>query len=339
MADLLYPQWCVGCRRLARGGICRSCLAELPRLGPEVCRRCGAPAAVAVADCRECRGRRFAFDAARQAVSFTSSVREAILRLKYRSERALAEALSLLVAEIAAGLEPRPVTWVPSGPRRLRERGFDHARLLAEACARRMELPVAPLLVRVRETPPQVGLEPAVRRKNLERALRCPSSAPPAVLVIDDVFTTGATASEAARALKAAGALHVTVLCLARALPPGRAPPRSLRRSSNARTLERALEIQSAPSVRAGKISPSRRRVGALIMARGSRLGLWLRGFLEAFERPPVHASRRRKDPRKATVGCRAWCGLGVSPASSPGWSRAVGRRCEASPEWIAGAA
>ncbi len=218
MADLLYPQLCVGCGRLARGGICRACLADLPRLGPEICRRCGAPTVVAVADCRDCRGRRFVFDVARQAVIFTSSVREAILRLKYRSERALADVLGLLVVEVAAALEPQPVTWVPTSSRRLRERGFDHARLLAEACAGRLGLPVGPVLMRARETPPQVGLEPDVRRKNLEGALRCRSPAPPAMLVIDDVFTTGATASEAARALKAAGAEHVTVLCLARAL-------------------------------------------------------------------------------------------------------------------------
>ncbi len=85
------------------------------------------------------------------------------------------------------------------------------------------------LLVRARETRPQVGLEPGVRRKNVEGAFECLGVPPPKVLVIDDVFTTGATASEAARALKAAGARHVTVLCLARALPSGRAPPEGLR--------------------------------------------------------------------------------------------------------------
>ncbi|MGH2731505.1 MAG: ComF family protein [Actinomycetota bacterium] len=218
MADLLYPQQCVGCGRLARGGICRACLADLPRPGPAVCGRCGAPTAVAVADCRDCRGRGFAFDVARQAVIFTSTVREAILRLKYRSERALADVLGLLLGEVAASLEPQPVTWVPSGQRRLRERGFDHARLLAETCASRLQLPVGPMLVRAREAPPQVGLEPRVRRENLKGVLRCLTPAPSAMLVIDDVFTTGATASEAARALKAAGAERVTVLCLARAL-------------------------------------------------------------------------------------------------------------------------
>jgi competence protein ComFC len=225
MADLLYPQQCVGCGRLVRGGICRACLADLPRPGPEVCRRCGAPTTVAIAGCRECRTRQFAFDVARQAVIFTSGVREAILRLKYRSERALADTPGLLLAELAAAFDPRPVTWVPSGRRRLQERGFDHARLLAEACAARLELPVSPLLGKIRETRPQVGLEPGVRRKNVDGAFECLRPAPSAVLVIDDVFTTGATASEAARSLKAAGAGHVAVLCLARALPSERTPP------------------------------------------------------------------------------------------------------------------
>lgn len=225
MADLLYPQQCLGCGRLVRGGLCHACLVNLPRPGPEVCRRCGAPTTVAVAKCRECRKARFAFDVARQAVLFTSGVREAILRLKYRSERALADALGLLLAEVAATFDPRPCTWVPSGQRRLRERGFDHARLLAEACAGRLGLPISPLLIRACQTRPQVGLEPDVRRTNVKGAFACPCVPPSRVLVIDDVFTTGATASEAARALKAAGADHVRVLCLARAFPSERAPP------------------------------------------------------------------------------------------------------------------
>lgn len=225
IADVLYPEACVGCGRLARGGLCSGCLGGVPRLGPPNCARCGAPTAAAVSECRECRGRRFHFDRARQAVPFDSVVRAAVHRLKYRGEWSLARALALLVAEIVPPQAKGAVTWVPAGPGRLRERGFDHARLLAEAVATRLRLPAAPLLRRVRETAPQVRLPPPVRRTNLAGALACRLPPPPAVMVVDDVFTTGATAAEAARALKRAGAERVTVLAVARTLPPYRGPP------------------------------------------------------------------------------------------------------------------
>ncbi|MGH9266759.1 MAG: double zinc ribbon domain-containing protein, partial [Acidimicrobiales bacterium] len=228
LADLLYPEACVGCGRPARGGLCLACLEGLDRLGPRVCRRCGAPMVVDVAECRECRARGFRFDLARQAVGFDATVRAAVLRLKYRGEWALVEALALLLAEVAfaaAGPPAGAVTWVPSGARRLRERGFDHARLLAEAAARRLGTPAGALLARERETRAQVGLPRALRRKNLVGAFGCRLPPPPHVIVVDDVFTTGATACEAARALKAAGAEHVVCLAVARSLP-SRAPPR-----------------------------------------------------------------------------------------------------------------
>jgi ComF family protein len=174
-----------------------------------------------------------AFDRACQAVEFAQVVRGAIHRLKYRGEHSLAGALgSILVEFVQApageglrsipGDGPLVATWVPTTARRLRERGYDHGRLLTECVAEALGWPVAPLLGRVRDTPPQAGLEIGERRRNLDRALAAAGTAPPAVVVIDDVYTTGATASEAARALKAGGADAVVVLGLARALRPDR---------------------------------------------------------------------------------------------------------------------
>jgi competence protein ComFC len=230
LADLLYPELCVGCARRAQGGLCRPCAAAIRRLGPGICRCCGAPVAVSVPRCRECRPVPVAFDRACQAVVFGHVVRSAIHRLKYRGERSLAEALGALVVELVRGpcgaelglsagaRGPFVATWVPTTAGRLRDRGYDHGRLLAESVARALGWPAAPLLARVRDTPAQARLETQARRRNLEGALLAAAPMPPEVVVIDDVYTTGATASEAARALKAAGAQRVVVLGLARAI-------------------------------------------------------------------------------------------------------------------------
>jgi competence protein ComFC len=206
--------------------LCSACARSLPRLGPEVCTCCGAPGPLRLPGCPECRGANVAFDCACQAVVFGPVVRRAIHRLKYRSERSLADALSALVVELVQspvgdelGLGSGVVaTWVPTTEQRLRRRGHDHGRLLAEGTARALGWPVAPLLARARDTPPQAGLEPAQRRRNLDRALVAAVPPPAEVVVVDDVYTTGATASEAARALKVGGSSRIVVLGLARAL-------------------------------------------------------------------------------------------------------------------------
>lgn len=231
LADLLYPELCVGCGRRARGGLCGPCAGAIRRLGPATCRCCGAPSVVGVPRCRECRPVPVAFDRACQAVEFGQVVRRAIHRLKYRSERSLAEALGALVVELVRGpygaelgLEAgarRPVaTWVPTTAGRLRDRGYDHGRLLAECVAGALGWAAVPLLGRVRDTPAQARLQTHARRRNLDGALSPAVPPPPEVVVIDDVYTTGATASEAARALKAGGAERVVVLGVARALRP-----------------------------------------------------------------------------------------------------------------------
>ena len=213
---------CLGCGLLVRGGVCNRCLDKASFGFPAVCGRCGAGCKTAVNECRECRGRDFHFDCARQCFEFEGAARLAVLRLKYRGHFALAETLAIHIASAAEQLEPKAITWVPTSQRRIRERGFDHACLLAEAVARMLDVPWSPLIARTRETPPQVGLEPELRRRNLTGTFECTLPAPDAVVVVDDVFTTGASASEAARALKQAGAKRVDAVAFARTVPPAK---------------------------------------------------------------------------------------------------------------------
>lgn len=218
-ADLAFPQLCLGCGTRAQGALCDECFADLDRIGPIVCRRCGFPVPKKTASCRECAKRGFNFDAARQAVPFEGAVRKAVHRMKYSSERALASTLVDLLSEAASKLPPHPLTWIPSSRRKVRERGFDHAELLARSLGESLDRSVIGLLEKTREVRPQMRLLPTERSTNLANALRCPLPAPIEILVVDDVLTTGATLSEASRALKAAGARWVGGLCVARTLP------------------------------------------------------------------------------------------------------------------------
>lgn len=214
IADFVYPHACLGCRRLARGGICSDCLSRADRVGPPNCEKCGSETASQTDTCNECRDRPSHFDSAKQLFHFRGVVREAVHRLKYRGEWALAEILGQQLSALIPAADA--ITWVPMSGRKLKDRGFDHARLLAEGAEAVTGITCAALLERTRETPPQVGLDLKARRENPLLSMNCRLPSPPVVVVIDDVFTTGATGNEAARALKVRGAEQVVVAALAR---------------------------------------------------------------------------------------------------------------------------
>lgn len=221
LGDLMCPERCAGCNRMARGCLCRACLAALPRIGPGVCGLCGRPSLRPAARCRDCRDRDLSFDLARQAVGFSPVVRKAVHLFKYSGCRRLAEPLaSLIIEQIhhAGGVDA--VTWVTPSRDRVRRTGTDHGRVLAELVAGALGKPALPLVGRVRRTLPQMRLDPDARRANLAGAFRAGLCPPDEVLVVDDVFTTGSTASEVARALKSAGARRVVVLSVARSYAP-----------------------------------------------------------------------------------------------------------------------
>jgi ComF family protein len=181
--------------------------------------------------CRACadQANGWGFDRARAAAVYEGPLRLAIQRFKYNRAEALGEPLGAFLANRCvvdgllgdtsgiAGYDA--VVPVPIHPVRARSRGFNQALLLAAPVAGLLGAPLAPELVRrVRKTPPQVGLTGDARRANPLNAFAVP--APDAVagrrvLLIDDVFTTGATVSACAAALKAAGARRVDVATLA----------------------------------------------------------------------------------------------------------------------------
>jgi predicted amidophosphoribosyltransferase len=220
--DVLLPQRCLVCGS-AGAQLCAGCRDALPRLEPPWCERCGAPTAWPVARCRECSGRRLGFARARAAVAYDDSVRRLVAGWKEHGLRRLAEQAAVVVADVI----PQPgavlLTFVPADRRRRVERGHHPAERLAVALAERWGIRAEPLLRRTRETERQRGLSLRERRRNVAGAFGTTHPVSDPVVVVDDVYTSGATVSAAASALRAAGAPRVDVVTFARTIRLSRA--------------------------------------------------------------------------------------------------------------------
>ncbi|HEV3475092.1 MAG TPA: double zinc ribbon domain-containing protein [Actinomycetota bacterium] len=234
LLDLLFPATCAGCARRA-WPLCERCTRQVGTLIPPGCLRCGRPLEAAVSRCRDCPPH--PIDTARSSFLYDGPIRRAIHGMKFSGWRALGPHLAGAMAETASGVRADAVTWVPLSRRRLRRRGFDQAHVLARHLAARVGLPLRPMLVRSRDTAAQARLSGPDRRRALADVFRHvdPEPPPTRLLLVDDVLTTGATAAACARALKEAGARHVTVLTAARSLE-GRLPDRCFGSSRLTRT-------------------------------------------------------------------------------------------------------
>lgn len=204
--DLLFPPKCPFCARVRdAAGICPDCMEALPwtdearglrELEPGLL--CAAP------------------------LWYDGPVREGIRRFKFRGGVGAAGPLGELIAQTAAERfsgEFDAVSWVPVGARRLRRRGYDQARLLAESACKLWGVTPEPLLRKLRDNPAQSGLESAgERRKNTEGVYEAAGNVSgKRILLIDDVCSTGATLSSCARVLREAGAAGI--VCAAAAFP------------------------------------------------------------------------------------------------------------------------
>jgi predicted amidophosphoribosyltransferase len=215
LLDLILPVRCVVCG-VTGEQLCPACRDALPRIRPPLCDRCGAPTAWPVARCRECSGRRLAFASARAAVAYDERVRRFVRSWKERGLRTLAAAAA---DAVAAALPPPRATglaFVPADSARGLERGHQPAERLARELGARWSLPVLALLARTRPVPRQRGLSLADRRRNVAGAFAPACGAPPRVVLVDDVYTSGSTANAAAGALRKAGARRVEVVTFAR---------------------------------------------------------------------------------------------------------------------------
>ena len=215
--DLLLPHRCAVCGA-AGPPVCDGCADALPRVRPPLCARCGAPTAWPVARCAECTGRRIAFATARAAVVYEADVRRLVSAWKEHGLRRLARFAADVVVDVVERPRGALLTCVAPDRERGRERGYHPAESLARELAVRWALPFAAALARTRSIERQAALPLRARRGNVAGAFAAPGPVPRAVCLVDDVYTSGATASAAASALRAAGARRVDVVTFARAV-------------------------------------------------------------------------------------------------------------------------
>ena len=205
LLNLLYPPKCAFCRRLVRDGrmLCPDCAQKLPAPTKEMQRQEISNLALCLSP-----------------LYYTGDVRQSLHRYKFRGAaayyRVYAELMTACLREHAVTADL--VTWVPLSRKRLRKRGYDQARLLAEEVARLTGLPCEQTLEKPIHNPAQSGTRSAEeRRKNVQGVYRAVTSfCGEQVLLVDDIVTTGATLSAAAEVLLNAGAEQVAGLTLAR---------------------------------------------------------------------------------------------------------------------------
>ena len=218
--DLIFPPRCIVCSHLGTW-LCAECASGLPYITGPVCYRCGIPLQQDRL-CARCEREPLSLERIHSVFLFQGPLRAAVHRLKYRNGRAVAGPLGRLMAvwweeqQIPVDV----IVPVPLHPRRLRERGYNQAALLAQVLGQQIGRPVRKKAVeRVRHTRSQMRLDAAERRSNVAGAFQCLDSRinDCRILLIDDVCTTGATLDACAKALREAGATWVHALTLARA--------------------------------------------------------------------------------------------------------------------------
>lgn len=230
--DFALPPRCPGCGAVTEAPhrFCLGCWSALAFLGEPCCARCALPfdyGEGAAVVCAGCLAEPPPFDRLRAAAAYGEIARSVALKLKYGGRPGVAATMARFMArhldeEAGTILAPVPLhRW------RIWRRGYNQSALIARSLARRAGLEAQlDLLARVKATPVLRGMGPRERREAVRAAFRVPAAHRAAlkgraVTLIDDVYTSGATASACARALKRAGATRVNVLCWARVVRTG----------------------------------------------------------------------------------------------------------------------
>ncbi len=235
IVQLLLPAVCTVCNRTlaypleAQKPVCGDCERAIQLHTPPLCRKCGrslnTPPAPGPGDCcSRCAAQELYFDAAFSPARYEGIVKELIRQYKYAGKEYLADTLGGLIAEGMVRYAPRIMVCdcivpIPLFSQKQRAREFNQALALSQCLAASLRKPIlAGVLVKHRETAPQASLHAAKRRENVKGCFSVTDAEAVrdrVVLLVDDVLTTGATCSEAALALKSAGAYAVHVVAAA----------------------------------------------------------------------------------------------------------------------------
>ena len=216
--DLLFPKRCVSCGKFG-AYICKDCFSKIEFIQKPVCPVCQRQA-VGGKTHPGCQGR-LRLDGLVVATRYSGSVKKAIAKVKYKWAYDIAKILIDLIVvnlwkfDLASDLILVPV---PLHVRRKKWRGFNQAEILAKSLSLKFNQPYGEYLARIIETASQVGLKKDERKKNVKGAFRLRTGADVSgknILLVDDVYTSGATMQEACRVLKKAGAKTVWAMAVA----------------------------------------------------------------------------------------------------------------------------
>lgn len=227
LLDLLYPRRCPICQKILTsrdGRVCSGCREHLPYIREPFCKKCGKPLRREEQEyCGDCERTDHLFRQGRAVFLYEKSFRRSVHRMKFQNHR---EYLDFYAEEMAAADElrrwkPAVILPVPMHTRKRKERGFDQSRLLAKKIGRLTGIPVdTKSLTRNRYTRPQKNLNAKERRENLRDAffLKEGRGLKEPVLLVDDIYTTGATMDEVSRILQEDGIreIYFLVLCTGR---------------------------------------------------------------------------------------------------------------------------
>ncbi|MFA5839310.1 MAG: ComF family protein [Candidatus Margulisiibacteriota bacterium] len=199
LLDLVFPPHCEVCKRDGKATLCSACFEQVRFMKPSMGIHCVA--------------------------AYDGVMKTAIHRFKFQKRKKLADPLGILTVQYLSQVqinmqEIDTIIPVPLHPNRHRERGFNQVHHVAEVVSRYYGKPVLPALERIRDTKPNYGLKREERYTNVEQAFRVTDSRSvynKNILLMDDIYTTGATISECARTLKIAGARRIEILSLSRA--------------------------------------------------------------------------------------------------------------------------
>lgn len=218
--DLLYPRHCPLCgqvRPFGEGTACEECMKQAEWVREPVCMKCGKPILYEEAEyCQDCVRLPKSYVRGFPVFVYRTSVQEAVAALKYQNQRVyadfFADCMAARYGETLAGLGIDGLVPVPVHKNRRRRRGYNQAEVLARCLGRRINRPVYPdFLRRIRDTEPQKELNDRQRLENIKSAFKIGENRIKLeqVLLVDDIYTTGATVEACTRVLLAAGVKKV----------------------------------------------------------------------------------------------------------------------------------
>lgn len=230
LLDFIFPKYCVNCKKLGVY-ICANCFSFISFDVQMICLACNRGSIDGLTH-PKCRGK-YVIDGAFAAIAYKGMVKKLIYSFKYKPylsdlKNSLVELFceSIIQNELFMQTIQQPsnktvcLVPIPLHRKRLRERGYNHAKILADGLSKKLGLPVVELLKRVKATKSQFGLNLKKRKENIAGAFTIASNSSIAewstVFLVDDILTTGSTLFEAANTLKRSGVKKVWGLTLAR---------------------------------------------------------------------------------------------------------------------------